>query len=233
VPDRHLIPALLVVALSLPLGLGLGGCGSGSAETTAQPPTDAPAAPAAGGSPQGSRHAGGGVAKQQKGQVQSSEQAQAAAPKEPAHFTPPPHDDSGGGVAQFEVKAGDNSIQEAGKEASGAAFAEAAATLHAFLDARAARAWAVACQQMSPVVVSELGSTGGKSTCAAALSRLSAGVPEVALRQAAVADVGALRADGDHGFILFRGAGGRSFFMPMTREGGHWKVASVTASLLQ
>jgi hypothetical protein len=223
------LPAISLIVLVLILG----GCGSGSSTTTS------PSEPSTGG-----ETAPSGQGKKPTAKDRSAPKPQAkpaphhAAPKETAHFTPPTHHDSGGGVKQFEVKGGDNSIQESGDEASSSEFAEAAATLHAFLDARAARAWKVACEQMSPAVakqlVSELGSAGGKQAdCAEVVASLTAGVPAAALRQAAVADVGALRVEDDHGFIIFRGTGGETFFMPMVREGDHWKVAAIAASLLQ
>jgi hypothetical protein len=130
----------------------------------------------------------------------------------------------------------DNSIQEYGKEVSGSDLAAAAASLHAFLDARADRAWAAACEQLSAgmaeQIVQQLGSSAaGKADCASVLANLTAAVPDSGLREAAVADVSAFRVDGEHGFILYRGADG-GYFMPMAREGNRWKVAAISASFL-
>lgn len=149
-------------------------------------------------------------------------------------FQPPPHHDSGGGVKQFESKGGDNSIQESGSEASGPEFAAAAAALHAYLDARAAGAWAVACEYLSPGAyepLTEPGGGGGPS-CPEVLARLSGGLPQRALREVAVADVGSFRVEGDSGFILFHGAHGADWFAPMVREDGHWKVGAIAPSAL-
>lgn len=217
--------------------LAWGGCGSGSSGPTGS--SGSTATTAGTGAPKGSgRQAGGESKSPQDQQPRKQPKAAETDPQEPAHFKPPSHHDSGGGVKPFETKAGDNSVQESGEEASGGEFAEAAAALHAFLDARAARAWKVACAQMSAAVVQELvgqlGSAAGKSAgCPEVLYRLTAAVPDGALHKAAIADVGALRVEGDRGFILFRGPGGQKFFMPMVREGGHWKVAAVAASPLQ
>lgn len=223
------LPAISLIVLAL----SFGGCGSGSATTTS------PTEPSTGGETAPSGQGEKPTAKDRSApKPQAKPAPHHAAPKETAHFTPPTHHDSGGGTGQFEGKGGDNSIQESGDEASSSEFAEAAATLHGFLDARAARAWAAACKRLAPGVaeqlVPEVGSAGGgKTSCAAVLASLTVGVPSSALREAAVADVGALRVDGDHGFILFRGVDGHSFFMPMIREGGQWKVAAIAASLLQ
>jgi len=169
-----------------------------------------------------------------KPQTQHSTKGQGAA----AEFHPKPHHDSGGRVAQFEEKGGDNSIQESGSEASGAELAEAAAALHGYLDARAAGAWSAACSYLSDAAARSLaqlsgaGGGGAKPTCAQVLAGLSAGLPASVLREAAVADVGSLRVKGGSAFILFRGAHGSAYFMPMAREGSEWKVAALAPSAL-
>lgn len=229
-PLRHLLAAALIL-----LALGLGGCGSDSGATTGSG-SSAPAAPSApaeakahppherGGSQGPDRQAAGGEGG--KG---------AAANPEPA-FTPQPHTDSGGGAKQFEVKGGDNSIQTYGGEPSDSELAAAATALHNFLDARAARAWAAACEYLAPAISRELarqlGGGGKGSSCATVLAGLSAGVPDFALREAAIADVGALRAEGDRGFLLFRGAEGTDYFIPMVREDGRWRVAAIAPSAI-
>ena len=151
---------------------------------------------------------------------------------------PPAHHDSGGGSAQFRTKGGDNSIEELGDEASSSEFEQAATTLHTFLDARAAHDWRAACESLAPLVAQQLeqqfgGGSGGKSQgCAQVLAALSASFTPQALREAAVADADALRAEGERGFLLFEGAHGTAYFMPMSREDGSWKVAAVAASVL-
>ncbi|HSS33348.1 MAG TPA: hypothetical protein VLL27_08735 [Solirubrobacterales bacterium] len=146
-------------------------------------------------------------------------------------------DDSGGGARQFESKSGDNSIQEYGEEASSSELDEAAVALHGYLDARAARSWAEACEDLSPVVVSQLGQlasghSGEEPSCAKFLATLSVGISADALRQATVADVGAFRVEGESGFLLFHGAQGADYFTPMVRDGGAWKVAAIAPSAL-
>jgi len=244
IPCRNRLAADLTMSKTRPLlafclavlALGLGGCGSGSSGSTTGTDTAATSANAGGASPQKVAEAAKGSQNKADQKQQSGKQPASAPPKEPTHFKPPAHHDSGGGVKQFEQKGGDNSIQESGDEADAGEFAEAAATLHTFLDARAARAWEVACEQMSSAVVkelvSQLGSAEKGGSCAHVLFSLTSTVPDEALREAAVADVGALRVEGDRGFILFRGPGGQSFFMPMAREGDHWKVAAIAASPL-
>lgn len=143
---------------------------------------------------------------------------------------PESHSDSGGGSAQFRSR-GDNSVQETGSEAGDSEFEQAAATLHGYLDAQAAGRWKAACSYMGSDFRASVEQLGG--ACAAALEALSGGLPPATARDAAVADAGALRIDGNQGFLLFHGAHSRDFFMPMAREGGSWKIAALAASELR
>jgi hypothetical protein len=226
-------PLLLIAALFC---VGLAACGDGSSSsstvaTRSQQASSAPRTRAAPGAEQqkGSTEAGSGEAAASFGGAEQAKQAG----DEPA-FKPRAHHDSAGGVAQFEVKGGDNSIQEYGREGSEPEFAEAATALHNYLDARAAGAWSAACRYLASEttkqLVAQLNADDGGSSCAEVMAVLSTGLPRAALRQAAVADAGALRAEGSHGFLLFHGAGGTVYFMPMVRERGHWRVAAVAAS---
>ena len=206
---RRALPLLTALLLTL----APAACGSGSSEPTSgaasavqPPPADTPAA---------------------KGDGSDDKREK---PKAEA--------DSGGGAKQFEVRGGDNSIQEYGEEQSGSEFAAAAEVLHAYLDARAAGAWDVACEQLAAAVTDELvrqlgaAQGGEKAGCREILVSLTASVPAAALREAARAEVGAFRVSGGSGFLLFRGARGENFFIPMHREDGDWKVAAIAASPL-
>ncbi len=242
----HLLPCLLALA-----ALGLGGCGSsgstGTDGTVAGSGTSGGAAKEGAAAPagQGRRQDGGeeGGGGEQKGRQGGSRQGSSpgngspdAAPSEP-NFTPRPHHDSGGGAGPFETKGGDNSIQEYGAEPSGAEFEAAAAVLHEYLDARAARAWAAACERLSPAIAGELAqqlgaAQGEQPECASVLAELSAGVPAAALREAAAVDAAALRVEGNSGFLLLRDSRGDPYFIPMFRDDGGWKVAAIAASPL-
>ena len=221
--------SLLSLAMVL-LAAGLAACGSAS-QTTTEPTETATATKSAKGATQPAN--GSGKAKPTK-QQQAKPRGE---PKKPAEFKPRVHHDSGGGSGQFEAKGGDNSVQRFGSEPSGGEFDQAAGALHGYLDARAAGAWAAACSYMASGVskqLSQLSGAGGKAgsspSCAKIIASLSAGLPPPALREAAVADVGALRVEGERGFLLFHGAHGLDYFMPMVREGGEWKVAALAPS---
>jgi hypothetical protein len=236
------LKTIATAMLTIAAALALAACGAGGGEspggTGASTATEAGAA-----SKPPAQHQDG--AAKGEGQGTSSGQSQGgdgskgsgsgpAAGDTSASFTPPAHRDSATGAAAFETKGGDNSIQEFGAEGSGSDFEAAATALHGYLDARAAGAWRDACSYMSPGVVTSLaqfsGGSGGGASCPETLASLSAGVPAAALEEAAEAEVGALRIEGDRAFLLFHVAHGSDYFMPMAREGGAWKVGAIAAS---
>jgi hypothetical protein len=155
------------------------------------------------------------------------------------HFKSKQHHDSGGGSAQYRVKGGDNSVQEFGAEAGGSEFEQAAAALHDFLDARAQADWAAACSYMSKSVIESLEqlAAGAKrpqgASCASILEKLTNPAAKQAMREeAAQANVGSLRIEGERAFLIYIGTGKTVIAMPMADEGGAWKVASLAGTPL-
>jgi hypothetical protein len=141
--------------------------------------------------------------------------------------------DSGSGAEQFIVPGGDNSVQEFGAEAEPSELEEAAAALHAFLDARAEGDWDTACEHLSASViesVEQFGSQSGRPRaggCAQLLAAVSGPATKEAREEAAIADVGAMRVEGDRAFLLYHGAGGVDYAILMTREGDGWRVGAM------
>lgn len=163
-----------------------------------------------------------------------SQQAQGTPKPQPPAAPRDTHRDSGGGAAQFRHSGGDNSIQESGTEASEAQLHAAAAVLHAYLGARVAHRWDEACFYLSAPAValleqfaSRFGKGKGIQSCPEVLEALSEGASQGALEEAAKADAGSLRLEGGHGFLLYRGAGGVAYAIPVVSEGGAWKVGAV------
>lgn len=155
------------------------------------------------------------------------------------HFKPKPHHDSGGGSVQYRVKGGDNSIQDFGSEAEGAEFEKAATALHDFLDARAAGDAAAACSYMSKSVIESFKQLAAQAkgaedtSCAAILERLTNPAAKPAMKaEAAQADVGSLRVEGERAFLIYTGAEKTVLAMPMADEGGTWKVAGLAGTPL-
>lgn len=173
---------------------------------------------------------------QKERQRRADEETASSGQAEPA--LAPSHHDSGGGAAQFRAP-GDNSIQESGGEASASERKRAAASLHGYLDSHAAGRWAAACHYLSATLVVGLERVGamsqsaqGSTGCPKALAALSRGLQPRVLREGAQADVGSLRVNGDRGFVLYHGARGKDYAMPMVEEGGEWKVAALAGAPL-
>lgn len=224
-------PVALVVLLAACAALA--GCGGGGGDSTASTSgaeaRSRSATNTTTSAPKGSKHSGGSKSKSGGGSSEPGPESGGVL----RH-----HHDSGGGAAQFRVKGGDNSVQEFGEEASNSELQSAAAALHGFLDARAAKDWVAACSYLAGSVTESLQQLAAHAKqlqgkgCPELLEALSGGVPASTLAEAAQADVGSLRVEGDRGFILYRGVHNVVYGVSMAREGGAWKVASLSGTPL-
>jgi len=223
---RHICQLLVLPALA---SVALGACGSGSTASSTETSASAAASPAGAWV---ERHRGGQTARDIEPTRKDSAGADGAA------ADPMPADSSA--TKAFTRPGADNSIQESGSEASDPELAQAAAALHAYLDARADEAWGRACSQLAAGMSASLGQIaagspagGGKQLgCPQILAATSAGMPAYLRRDLTEARPGALRVDGKGAFLLFHGAHDTDYFMPMAREAGRWKVAAIAASPL-
>jgi hypothetical protein len=203
----RLYPRLLPLAV-VALALGFAACGgdsdSGSSSTAASPPPSS--------------------AEETTPEQQEQDQTESSADK------------GEGGAVEFEVKGGDNSIQRFGSEADSSELDAAAAALQGFFDARVAGDWAGACTYLSKGAVEGFEQLAGGSKqlkgagCGAILGTLSEGVPKGALEEAAQVDAGALRVEGERAFLLYHGAQGVDYAIPIAEEGGEWKVAALAGT---
>lgn len=215
--------ALSFLALAVVLALAGCGGGGGSSDTS----TSAPEVTTTKGPKQQPRP------KNEEAKEAQGEKKQLPSGPPASAFHPKPHHDSGGGSDQYVVKGGDNSVQDYGQEASQAELEEAAAALHGFLDARAQGNWAAACGYLSAGARQSMVKLISKAAhrqdlgCATVLAALSEEVPRANLREAAIADVGSLREEGDHAFLIYRGAKGLVFGISITREGDAWKLETL------
>jgi hypothetical protein len=182
----------------------------------------------------------GGASKKSGSGGNGGKSSAAAEAKEASEFVPRHHHDSGGGATQFKVKGGDNSVQEFGSEADTSELDKAATALHNFLDARAEGDWAAACSYMSKSIVEsfeKLASQSkqlGNASCAEILGKLTnPAAKKELLAEAAKADAGSLRIEGGRAFVIYTGTDKKTFLaMPMAKEGGSWKVASLAGTPL-
>jgi hypothetical protein len=213
------------VAATLLLALGAGGCGDDGDSSATAPPAASEG-----------KADDRAVAPEPTERQATEKDAPAGADRPPAE--PPPsgtRQDSGGGVEQFVTPGGDNSVQEFGSEAGEAEFDEAAAALHAFLDAWAAGEWGAACDNLADEVVESLGQLASSSkspelegaSCPQLLRALAGTRTAEARAEVAIADVGAMRVEGDRAFLLYRGAGKTPFAIPVTKEDDGWKVGAL------
>lgn len=145
------------------------------------------------------------------------------------------HEDSGGGAAQYENARSAGTVVEWGEEAGPEDFEAVAAALHGYLDAKAVRDWALACEYMSQEAIESIAQfdpAGEEAECSQLLENFSSGTAPEILRRLAIADVGSVRIAGDEAHALYTGAKGFGFFMPMVREDGLWKVRALAPSIL-
>jgi hypothetical protein len=217
--ERGRWAAAVLGAIAL-LGLGAAACGDDSGSSATPQSTSNGA--------QASEPAGGGSDRSER-----EGSAPTGTPADGDDEGASAHQDSGGGAEQFVTPGGDNSVQEFGAEADETEFEDAAAALHAFLDARAEDDWATTCEYLSTDVLQSFETFAAGSEqlrgkgCPQLLASVSGPATEEARREAAIADVGALRVDGDRGFLLYRGADDIPYAIPMAREEGRWKVAAL------
>jgi hypothetical protein len=145
---------------------------------------------------------------------------------------------SGGGSAQFRVKGGDNSIANYGEEASGRELRDAAAVTHGYFAALVTENWAAACKLLSAKLTAAIehlaarAHKGKAPGCAGALGMLFDGVSAAEGREATAVDAVSLRAEGTVGFLLYRGAKGKPYFVNLAREDGRWVVDGLSPTPL-
>jgi hypothetical protein len=145
---------------------------------------------------------------------------------------------SGGGSGQFRTKGGDNSIQEFGGESDESELQEAAEVVHGFYVSRAAEEWDKACSYLAQSNIEQLEKLANQSAqskgadCATVLKAFTQPLPVSVEREITTVDAGSLRRDGEQGFLIYFGAGGVKYAMPLRDEGGSWKVAALSGTTL-
>jgi hypothetical protein len=142
---------------------------------------------------------------------------------------------SGGGSEQFRVEGGDNSIQEYGEEADESELEEVAEIVHDFYVARATEDWAGACSYLSESLREQLEQLGSKSEvkeCAPFLEAFTTDLPDKVWLEITTIDAASLRHDGEQAFLIYHGAKGEAYAMPLFEEDGEWKVTALSATTI-
>jgi hypothetical protein len=226
---------LIATCVALLLAVGLVACGGGDSSDSTGAKADGQSQANA---PSGDASQPGDEGKPGSGSQEGANSGSSGGPAA-SDFDPKQHSDSGGGSEQFEVKGGDNSVQEFGEEANTSELDAAATALHNFLDARAEGNWAAACNYMSKGVIESFEKLASQAkeledtSCGGLLEKLTNPAAKSALKaEAEKADVGSLRMDGEQAFVIYTGTGGTILAMPMANEGGEWKVASLAGTPL-
>ncbi len=208
--------------------VGLAACGSGSpTSTTVTVSASAPAATSA--TPTTA------PATTPSTPTASTKPAESAARSPSPSPSPSSSSGSGGGAAGFRARSGDNSIPNYGSEAPPTERERATTALAAFLRARAGGEWPRACTYLAATTRTQierlLGAAKGKAQaggCGRILAALSKG-PAAAHADSLTLTGGvvALRIKGKSAFALFHGPKGSKYVMPMTSEGGAWKMSQL------
>ena len=131
---------------------------------------------------------------------------------------------------------GEERIEQFGREAAGAERAAILGSFHGYLSGLASKNYGAACAALAREVQRSLEGLASprlrSAGCSAILPRLlAAGAGSIARAQLMGA-VRKVRLEGDRAFVVFHAPGAELYMLPMTREGGGWKVALLIASVL-
>ncbi len=218
--------ALVAAVLAAAILVACGDSGSGTtASVNSTGTTTAPPASKQSGTEAAPNGSGDGASQKSDGTGEPS-----------SHVETAPLEVSGGGSGQYRVKGGDNSIQDFGEESDESELEEAAASLHDFLVARAEEDWPTACSHLARTVAQQLQQLASRSSklsgagCAGILSALTPPLPPRVQKESTIVDAGSLRTEGEQAFLIYRGAEGTVYAIPMKPEDGAWKVGALTAT---
>lgn len=143
---------------------------------------------------------------------------------------------SAGGSEQFRDKT-DSNLLDFGEESGTAEREEAADAVHGFFAARARGDWSATCAQLSHAVLAKIEHLATSATelddtsCPSFLETFTR-LGDRQQRESTVVDAGSLRRQGAKGFLIYYGAREVVYAMPVSKEGGAWKVASLSSETL-
>jgi hypothetical protein len=224
IPPGASIRLAFAVSLALVAAL-VAGCGGGGEGDTAATTSGASTSPqTATGSQAPSAEQNGGAQSQSGSSSSQNSSTANLPPPQPGSKTAAP------GVPTS--KQGDNSIQTWGLEASDTEREAATATVQRYLDARAADNWSTACQLLAAKPRREQEQFGGGASCAQAMASFAADASPATLREEAEIEVLSFRVGDKYTFLIYRRPDG-IFATALSREGGQWKLISVTPNPIE
>jgi len=226
-------PVAALFAASM-AAVALAACGGGSQSES--PSTSVSQAPTGkSGATGGKSHAtkaGGGKSQQSKGSSGGSSSSGGGGVTTPLKV-------SGGGSGQYRVRGSDNSIQNFGEEGSASELRQAAEAVHGFYVARAEEKWRQACLRLAGLMAGQLDILASKSPqlrgkgCPEVLKGLTQPLPPAVERETTLVDAGSLRREGERGFLIYRGAEGKAYAIPVHLESEGWLVAALAGTPLE
>lgn len=143
---------------------------------------------------------------------------------------------SSSGSDQFRDKT-DSPILDFGEESNEAELEEAGKAVQDFYLARSQDDWSTACAQLSRAVLAKIEHLATSATdladksCPSFLGAFTS-LSAQESRESTDVDAGSLREQGDKGFLIYSGAREIVYAMPLGREGGVWKLASLSSKRL-
>lgn len=237
-PFAAFIAAALVAALLAACGGSDSDSSSSTQATTTGSPATSGSAASDGGGSQDSAQTRQDGGQEQKSEDDQSKGKQGSDGGSGSQKVETPLEVSGGGSEQFRTKGGDNSIQEYGDEGDESELQEVAEIVHGFYVARAEERWDTACSYLAKSNIEQLEQLGAKSPqfkeagCGPILEAFTRPLPAALQREITTVDAGSFRRDGEQGFLIYYGAGQVVYAMPLSDEGGVWKVAALSGSAL-
>jgi len=135
---------------------------------------------------------------------------------------------AGGSAAEFEPAP----LQVSGE---GTELREAAEAVHAFYVSRARDEWSATCSRVAQTLLEKLEGLAAQSErkgCTDLLESFSTPMSNEEWREVTEMDAESLRVDGKQATLVYQGAGGETYSIPLREEGGEWKVESLAATSL-
>lgn len=144
---------------------------------------------------------------------------------------PAPQADGQEPSAEFAGKGENGELATAGKESTIEEREAASKVVEESFAAAAASEWAKQCATFSSELVESLETRSrskGKISCVGSLEQLAKAIALGAPQNPMTEPLAALRVNGNRAFAFFHGVGGQHFVIPLAREGGQWKLASLS-----
>lgn len=115
----------------------------------------------------------------------------------------------------------------------GSELREAAEAVHAFYVTRARGEWSATCSKIAQAMLEKLESLAAQSErggCTELLESFTTPMSDEEWREVTVMDAESLRVNGQQATLVYQGAGGTTYSMPLREEGGEWKVELLAAA---